>query len=128
MEYTNFSESKSIYLQIGDIIENNILRGSLLENEKIPSTNEISKAYNINPATAAKGINLLVDEGILYKKRGIGMFVSEGGRQKIISKRKAKFYKNFVIPIIAESNSLNISEIELIQMIQKATSHMKEGN
>ena len=73
---TFLNSDKSIYLQISEIIETDILRGILLEDEKVPSTNELTKQYTINPATAAKGISLLVAEGILYKKRGIGMFVS----------------------------------------------------
>ena len=67
------TEEKSIYLQISQMIETDILRGVLLEEERVPSTNELAKLYTINPATAAKGINLLVEAGILYKKRGIGM-------------------------------------------------------
>ena len=79
------TESKSIYLQISEMIETDILRGILLEEEQVPSTNELAKRYTINPATAGKGVNLLVDEGILYKKRGIGMFVSAGAREKILN-------------------------------------------
>ena len=74
------SQEKSIYIQIKEMIENDILRDILLEEERVPSTNELAKAYAINPATAAKGVNLLVDEGILYKKRGIGMFVAGGSQ------------------------------------------------
>ena len=64
------------------MIENDILRDILLEEERVPSTNELAKLYSINPATAAKGVNLLVDDGILYKKRGIGMFVQQGARRR----------------------------------------------
>ena len=67
------TQEKSIYIQIKEMIENDILRDILLEEERVPSTNELAKLYAINPATAAKGVNLLVDEDILYKKRGIGM-------------------------------------------------------
>ena len=63
------NQEKSIYLQISEMIENDILRDVLLEEEKVPSTNELAKFFKINPATAAKGINLLVDEGILYNKK-----------------------------------------------------------
>ena len=76
------TEQKSIYLQISEMIETDILRGILLEEEQVPSTNELAKLYTINPATAAKGVGLLVDEEILYKRRGIGMFVSKGAREK----------------------------------------------
>ena len=82
------SEEKSIYIQISEMIETDILRGILMEEERVPSTNELAKIYAINPATAAKGINILVDSGIVYKKRGIGMFVSTGAKEQILSRRK----------------------------------------
>ncbi len=90
------NQEKSIYLQISEMIENDILRDVLLEGEKVPSTNELAKFFKINPATAAKGVNLLVDEGILYKKRGIGMFVTDGAKENIKSKRRNAFYENYV--------------------------------
>lgn len=83
------TQEKSIYIQIKEMIESDILRDILLEEERVPSTNELAKLYAINPATAAKGVNLLVDEGILYKKRGIGMFVAEGAKERIMKKRKS---------------------------------------
>ena len=82
------TQEKSIYLQIAEMIETDILRDILLEEERVPSTNELAKLYAINPATAAKGVNILVDEGVLYKKRGIGMFVSAGAKEAILSRRK----------------------------------------
>ena len=114
------SGERSIYLQIGEKIEDDILRGILLEEERVPSTNELARAYAINPATAAKGINLLVDQGILYKKRGIGMFVAEGAKQQIIGKRKNSFYDRFVRGLVEEASSLSITEEELIEMIRRA--------
>ena len=85
------NQEKSIYIQISEMIENGILWDVLLEDERVPSTNELAKLYAINPSTAAKGINILVDAGILYKKRGIGMFVSDGAKEVIRTKRKARF-------------------------------------
>lgn len=114
------NQDKSIYLQISDMIENDILRDVLLEDEKVPSTNELAKFFKINPATAAKGINLLVDEGILYKKRGIGMFVAQGAKQTVKNKRKSAFYENYVRSLLTEAASLEISEEELIEMIKSA--------
>ena len=111
------TQEKSIYLQISEMIENDILRDVLLENEKVPSTNELAKFFKINPATAAKGINLLVDEGILYKKRGIGMFVTEGAKESIRNKRKSAFYENYIKSLLTEAASLGISDEELIEMI-----------
>ena len=81
------TQEKSIYLQIAEMIETDILRDILLEEERVPSTNELAKLYAINPATAAKGVNILVDEGILYKKRGIGMFVAEGAKENILNRK-----------------------------------------
>ncbi|MCI6640522.1 MAG: GntR family transcriptional regulator [Pygmaiobacter massiliensis] len=116
----NLNQERSIYLQIGEAIENDILRGILQEEERVPSTNELAKLYSINPATAAKGVNLLVDAGILYKKRGIGMFVSQGAKQQIQAKRRDEFYQSYVVRLAAEAKSLSITKQELIEMIEKA--------
>lgn len=115
-----FNEQTSIYLQIAQMLENDILRGIYLEEEQVPSTNELAKVFSINPATAAKGINLLVDEEILYKKRGIGMFVSQGAVEKIRKKRKAAFYNNYIKALVTEAKSLSIAPEELLEMIRKA--------
>ncbi len=113
------NQEKSIYIQISEMIENDILRDVLLEDERVPSTNELAKLYAINPATAAKGINILVDAGILYKKRGIGMFVSDGAKEVIRTKRKAQFYENYVGEIVNEAKTLGITKAELIAGIEK---------
>jgi DNA-binding transcriptional regulator YhcF (GntR family) len=115
------NQEKSIYLQISEMIENDILRDILLEEEKVPSTNELAKFLKINPATAAKGINLLVDEGILYKKRGIGMFVSQGAKQAVQKKRRDAFYDTYIRSLLIEAASLGIREEELICMIRGET-------
>ena len=112
------TQEKSIYIQIKEMIENDILREILLEEERVPSTNELARLYAINPATAAKGINLLVDEGILYKKRGIGMFVAEGAKEHIIKKRRDAFYENYVKSLLEEAKSLGISSEQLVDMIR----------
>lgn len=114
------TQEKSIYIQIKEMIENDILRNILLEEERVPSTNELAKLYAINPATAAKGVNLLVDDGILYKKRGIGMFVATGAKQKIMEKRKENFYDDYIRSLLAEAASLGITKQELVAMIEKA--------
>lgn len=111
------TQEKSIYLQIREMIERDILRDNLQEEERVPSTNELAKLYAINPATAAKGINLLVDEGILYKKRGIGMFVAAGAKEQIKKKKKAHFYEDYIQNLLTEAANLGISKEELIAMI-----------
>lgn len=111
------NQEKSIYLQIKEMIEQDILRDIRLEEERVPSTNELAKLYAINPATAAKGVNLLVDEGILYKKRGIGMFVAAGAKEAIRKKRREHFFENYVKGMLTEAANLGISKEELIEMI-----------
>lgn len=102
-------ESRPIFVQIAEQIENDIIGGSLPEEAQVPSTNEFASFYRINPATALKGVNLLVDEGILYKKRGIGMFVAEGARTRLVGKRRDQFREEFVRPLVAEAGKLGIS-------------------
>ena len=118
------NDQSLIYLQIAKMLEVDILRGVYREEEQVPSTNELARGYNINPATAAKGINLLVADGILYKKRGIGMFVSRGAGEAVKQKRKAAFYDGYVKPLVKEGNSLNLSGEELLAMVNRA---IKEG-
>lgn len=113
------TQDKSIYLQISEMIENDIMRDIILEEERAPSINELVKTYTINPATATKGINILVDEGILYKKRGIGMFVSTGAKEKIMERRKEEFYDNYIKKLLAEAARLGISQEELLRMINR---------
>ena len=114
------TQEKSIYIQIKEMIESDILRDILLEEERVPSTNEMAKLYAINPATAAKGVNLLVDEGILYKKRGIGMFVAEGAKEQIMKKKKEHFYDDYIKSLMAEARNLGITKQELIAMIEES--------
>ena len=114
------TQEKSIYLQISEMIENDILRDIILEEERVPSTNELAKLYTINPATAAKGVNILVENGTLYKKRGIGMFVSSGAKEAIRNRRKEEFYDNYVKTLIDEAKGLGISKDELLTMIKNA--------
>lgn len=111
------NEEKSIYLQICDQIETDILRGVLLEGERVPSTNELARLYTINPATAAKGLGILVDRGILYKKRGLGMFVADGATEAIRLRRKQEFMEVKLRELLAEASSLGITKGELIAML-----------
>lgn len=114
----NLDSNKSIYIQIAEIIENDILTENLLAGEQAPSTNEFAKIYNINPSTARKGLNLLVDGEILYKKRGIGMFVREDGRKKVLKKRQDKFFKERLPEIIKEAERLEVKKEDIVQYIE----------
>jgi GntR family transcriptional regulator len=121
-------ESRPIFVQIAEQIENDILSGALPEEGQVPSTNEFAAFYRINPATAGKGVNLLVDEGILYKKRGIGMFVAEGSRAVIAAKRRDRFQSEFVRPLLAEAAKLGISPAQLTDMITSTELATKEAS
>lgn len=114
------TQEKSIYLQIAEMIETDILRDILLEEERVPSTNELAKLYAINPATAAKGVNILVDEGILYKKRGIGIFVAEGAKENILNRRRNEFFDHYVKKLLEEAASIGLDKNEVIKLIQSA--------
>ncbi|WP_339148626.1 MULTISPECIES: GntR family transcriptional regulator [unclassified Sutcliffiella] len=118
MEF-NLNSDIPIFQQVAELIESGILEGSMQEGERVPSTNEFAKYYQINPATAAKGINQLVDQEILFKKRGVGMFVAEGAKEIILTKRKAAFFKDFIVPLKKEAGKLGISEEELTDFIRK---------
>ena len=112
-------ESRPIFVQIAEGIENDILDGILAEETQVPSTNEFAAFYRINPATAGKGVNLLVEAGILYKKRGIGMFVAEGARDRLVAGRRETFQSEYVRPLVAEATKLGITPAQLTDMIKK---------
>lgn len=114
----DLNSDKSIYIQIAEIIENDILIGNIKAQEQAPSTNEFAKVYNINPSTARKGLNILVDEEILYKKRGIGMFVTDQARKRILKKRQEIFFKERLPEIMMEADRLEIKREEIKAYIE----------
>ncbi len=118
----NPGQDKPIFVQIAEGIEDGILTGAFPEESQIPSITEFSVNYKINPATALKGINLLVDENIIYKKRGVGMFVAEGAVQKLRKKRQDQFYTNYISSLIDEARRLGISSEDVIAMIERGFS------
>ncbi|MDX5680699.1 GntR family transcriptional regulator [Clostridioides difficile] len=111
------NNEEPIFIQIARAIEDEILSNGIKEEEQVPSTTELSKLYKINPATVLKGINILVDQNILYKKRGIGMFVSDGAKTIIKEARKENFKHNFVKNLLQEANKLEINREELVDII-----------
>jgi GntR family transcriptional regulator len=111
------NDDRPIFLQIAELIENSIIDGSLVEEAKVPSTNELAAFHRINPATAAKGVNQLVSEGTLYKRRGVGMFVAGGARAKLRERRRERFTEQYVEPLLAEARKLDIGHDELMKMI-----------
>ncbi len=115
----NFDSEKPIYLQLAEEIEDAVLSGAYEEEAQIPSTTEISVGYKINPATALKGINRLVDDGIIYKKRGLGMFVATGALEKIQDKRKETFFEAYIISLVTEARKLSITKEDILKMLER---------
>jgi len=115
----NFNSDKTIFIQIAEGIEDAILSGAFSEESQIPSITEFSVTYKINPATALKGINILVDNDIVYKKRGLGMFVATGAKEKLKEKRKDQFYDSYIVGLLAEAKRLNLSEEDIKTMIER---------
>ncbi|BBF45481.1 transcriptional regulator, GntR family [Lachnospiraceae bacterium KM106-2] len=115
-----FSETsmKPLFVQIYEWIEDEIINGNLKEGDQVPSTNQFAAQYRINPATAGKGINVLVEENILFKKRGIGMFVAEGACEVIRTKRKKQFCNEYIRPMVEEARKLGLQESEIENMIR----------
>lgn len=117
---------KPIYLQIAEWLEAEILNENLKEEERIYSQYQLADMFNINPATAAKGLNLLADENIVYKKRGLGMFVSPQAKQFILEKRKNRILGQMVNDLVIEAKRLNVEDSELFRMIEEARNNLKE--
>lgn len=123
-------EGKPLFLQIADAIEESILDGSLDEGGRAPSTNELAAFYRINPATAAKGVAMLADKGILLKRRGIGMFVAPGARGILLAERRTAFAETYIDPLIAEARTLGFGAEDLTTLLREriARAAASEGN
>ena len=114
-----FDQSAPIYQQLADQMEEMIFSGLFPEGQQVPSTTQLSQELHINPATVIKGMNLLVDHHLLEKKRGLGMFVKKGAKERIMEKRKEGFYQNYVVSLIKEATKLQITEDHLLSLIQR---------
>jgi DNA-binding transcriptional regulator YhcF (GntR family) len=119
-------EGAPLFVQIAERLADEIADGTLLEGERVPSTNELSDFYRINPATAAKGLSMLTDDGLLEKRRGIGMFVAAGAQARLLDERRKKFAERYVEPLVAEASRLGIDADELAAMV-RGTSHTQRG-
>ena len=125
-DMAGLDEGAPIFAQIAERLAEEIADGSLAEGDRVPSTNELAAFYRINPATAAKGISMLTDDGLVEKRRGIGMFVAAGARSRLLSDRRKQFTERFVEPLVAEAGRLGIDADELAAMIRES-SFAQEG-
>lgn len=112
-------DSRPIFQQIYEMIEDDIIEGELAEGDQIPSAKEIPKFYQVNRATAQKGLGVLVDEGYSYKQRGVGIFVAEGATKKLIEQRKKEVRLQFIKPLLEESKRLRMTKEEVIKFIEE---------
>ena len=110
-----------IFAQVAERMAEEIAEGALAEGDRVPSTNELAAFYRINPATAAKGINVLADDGLLEKHRGIGMFVAAGARERLLDARRRRFVQRYVEPLVAEASRLGISAEELVTLVRESS-------
>ena len=115
----NFDSDIALYQQVAEEISEGIFNGSYAEGTQIPSTTEISKNYKINPATILKGMNQLVEEKLIEKKRGLGMFVTIGAQQKVLNQRKDNFINKELLKVLDEAKKLNISQEQLIELVER---------
>jgi GntR family transcriptional regulator len=106
-----------LFSQIADLLSEEIADGVLIEGDRVPSTNELAAYHRINPATAAKGLNMLIDDGLLEKRRGIGMFVAPGARAKLLDVRRQQFAARYVEPLVAEASRLGLGTDALVDLI-----------
>lgn len=116
----NFDDRSPIYRQIADRIEAEVLSGALAGDEQVMSTNKYAAFHRINPATVNKAFQQLVDDGILYKRRGIGMFVSPQARQTLRARRRKTFFTDVVDPMVAQARAIGIDMTELVERINQS--------
>lgn len=114
-----FNEEQPIFQQLAQQLEEGILSGDYPEGSQVPSITEYSTVYQINPATALKGINLLVDAGLLYKKRGVGMFVSAGAREELRGRRRECFYHDYIEKMVREAKRLELTADQIAEMLRR---------
>ncbi len=110
-----------LFVQVAERLADEIADGTLPEGGQVPSTNELAAYYRINPATAAKGIGMLTDDGLVEKRRGIGMFVTAGARARLLAERRKRFAERYVEPLVAEASRLGIGADELAAMIRESS-------
>lgn len=114
-----FNESTPLYQQIAAQLEEMIFTGGFTEGDQIPSTTQLSAQLHINPATVLKGMNMLVDKGLVEKRRGRGMFVVAGAQEKIMQARKESFYNDYVKSLVVEAHKLGIKKEHLLELIER---------
>ena len=117
---SNLAENLPIYIRIVEGIKDAILNGDIKEEQQLPSTTYLSKQYKINIATVNKAINVLVSDELVYKKRGIGMFVKKGATKKLINERRKTFKERYIKATLIEAKRINFTVEDLQALVQEA--------
>jgi GntR family transcriptional regulator len=118
-----FDGPEPIYVQIAQMIRAQVLAGELAEEEQVMSTTQFATTFRINPATAAKAFSGLVDEGVLYKRRGLGMFVAPGARQHLLEQHRSAYFDDVLAPALAQAGVLGISAEEIVAYVLGTNGH-----
>lgn len=113
-----------LFVQIAEQIEDDVFTGAFAEGDRVPSTNELAALLGINPHTVLKGMNILVDEGVIYKRRGMGMYVQDGARDKVRAKRKSAFDERYVTALVAEAKKLGFTKEQVVELVEKGYDHV----
>ncbi|MCI1832356.1 MAG: GntR family transcriptional regulator [Bifidobacterium sp.] len=116
----DYSGATPLFRQVAEQIGDAMAAGSLAEGSQVPSTTEISTVYTINPATVLKGMNLLVTQGLLEKRRGIGMFVSAGAQEKMRSMQRDRLLNEQVVDVVEQAKRLGITAAQLTEVIERS--------
>jgi GntR family transcriptional regulator len=112
-------DSRPLFMQIAEQVEDAIVDGSLAEDDRAPSTNELAAFHRINPATAAKGVNLLVNKSVLVKRRGVGMFVAPGARELLLGERRTAFADRYIGPLLTEARKLGLTAEDVTKLLRE---------
>lgn len=119
-------DKKPIFIQIKEVIEDQIINNQLKDHDQIPSINQLVQFYKVNHITVSKGLNLLVEEDIIYKRRGVGMFVMEGAKEKLLFQRREDFAEEFVLPMLKEAQKLRLSDSAMMKIVEELKGSVKE--
>lgn len=117
------SDTRPIYQQLAGGIRDMIISGELPEGERAPSTNELSAFHSVNPTTSAKALTVLFEEGLLEKRRGLGMFVREGARDQVRHQRQEALREDFILPLLKEGAALSLSASDIADLIEAEGDH-----
>jgi GntR family transcriptional regulator len=121
----NWNDSQPIYRQLRDRVVAMIIEGTLNDGEALPSVRNVAAEYQLNPLTVLKGYQALVDEDLVEKRRGLGMFVKEGARKKLTRDERQRFLEE-EWPIVLETiERLGMDPDELLQAAREKSGEKK---